>query len=88
MNNVILILHRIVKLIVVVDFFIGTQQENETPICKECSKKDMENATLKKTIMKMHEDDKSTKNNMKLLIVICLLLTVICVIFVCRLVLM
>ncbi|KAK2415380.1 hypothetical protein QL285_037865 [Trifolium repens] len=65
-----------------------SEQENQTPICKECSKKGMENATLKKTIMKMHEDDKSTKNNMKLLIVICLLLTVIRVIFMCLLVLM
>ncbi|WJX95631.1 DNA topoisomerase [Trifolium repens] len=69
-------------------FYWYSEQENQTPICKECSKKDMENATLKKTIMKMHENDKSTKNNMKLLIINCLLLTIICVIFMCLLVLM
>jgi hypothetical protein len=63
-----------------------SEQENQTPTCRECSQKDMEISAIKKTIMKMHEDDKSTKNNMKLLIVICLLLTVICVIFMCLLV--
>ncbi|KAK2404316.1 hypothetical protein QL285_053673 [Trifolium repens] len=63
-----------------------SEQENQTPTCRECSQKDMEISAIKKNIMKMHEDDKSTKNNMKLLIVICLLLTVICVIFMCLLV--
>jgi hypothetical protein len=78
-----------------VDFGCGffdwySEPDNQTQMgdtqCKECSKKDMENASIRKTMMKMHEDNVSTKNNMKLMIVICLLLSVICVIFMCILV--
>jgi hypothetical protein len=36
-------------------------------------KQDMENVTLRKNIMKMHEDNISTKNNMKLINVVCLI---------------
>jgi hypothetical protein len=67
-----------------------SEPDNQTQMgdtqCKECSKKDMENASIRKTMMKMHEDNISTKNNIKLMIVICLLLSVICVIFMCILV--
>jgi hypothetical protein len=45
----------------------------------------MEIATLRRTMVKMHGDEKAMKN-MKLVVVICLVLSAICLIIMCLLV--
>lgn len=56
----------------------GTQ--NSGTQCVECCKKDMEIMKLTRKLSKIKNEDKSTKFMLKMVVVICMLLVLICVI--------